>query len=1679
MREFMKNTLDEYLYRMRDNKQKGITFIYSMEEEHFVPYAELLEKCERLSWVLRDTSYRYCILQVENLEDYLVSLWGCILSGITPMILKVAKSKEDFSMLANMFKISEDTMIIADSQIENYHIYHDDVMYVEDLRKKSNEANPKERLEIKPTDTAIIQFSSGSTGVPKGVIVSHQNIVFDIKGIHQALDVTEEDSQIDWIPMTHNFGLIKGFFASIVKNNSYYLMPSEVFITNPLVLIKKIQQYRITQVETPNFGLEIMKNACMNTEEKFDFSFVKSIGIGSDMVSKQLCEDITTFFKTYGMNPNAICPGYGLSEATVVVSVSRCNDLYKCYSVERNHMNIGDKISFSEDPKNSVCFTSIGPALDNVNVEIWDDDGKKLEENYVGNIMISGETVAEGYYTIEGIKPLNCKNGWLDTGDIGFIVDGNLVITGRKKDIMIVNGKNLYPSDFVSIIDKQVGISKNNIYIWGNYNQQTYQDDIIVCLEKNPVIEVTINEIIEKVKQVVHEETGYDVADICIFDKFPRYANSKLMAQKIKSDYIEQSQEQENSGSSQMSTMEAVSNDESDVLQIIKAIYNNANIAPEDFIYEYAISSLNIIKIVNKINHVYGTNLGFRDWISAETFQDFIELVNSVSVKADLDEKEQQVTNQEQESSSLTNVQMAYLLGRNPGFELGGTSTHAYFEMNLHINIEQYTDCVNQVVKRHAMLRTLIYPDGKQQVLDDVQPIVIPVTDATMENEEGKQHIREQIRAGMEEQVFDTTQWPLFAIKAMKSGTDDYIVFFGIDMLIADGISIMMILKEIAELYRGAEKNELTYTFEQYVKDLRKNRRNDVYESAKEYWNAKIPEIAPAPKLPLQRKLSEVTSMKTKRKSLVLDNTSWKSYRKICEQNDIRPTFGLMTAFAYLLTKWSNQGALTLNVTLFNRIPFHPDVDQLIGDFTTLLLQNCKIEKKMNFWGNAKKIQDEFLESFEYRDYDGVNVIRDYAEYNGLDSSSAIMPVVFTSMLYGAEDDSNNQLADINNIDYMVSQTSQVYLDHQIMEYNGGIILSWDYIEELFRPETIDEMFSEYSAIINSLVKDEDIVLKNDKLETFYAAYNDTQQDIPKKTLQKLFSDSAKKYPDQPCIKYHDVIKTYKQVDEESDKIACYLQEKKIGKGDYVPVLTKRNIETIVELLGVLKAGAAYVPINEDYPEERIQYICEEIQMNLLFEQIDYNEIMQKYDRSKNIIEDNVDDSAYIIYTSGSTGQPKGVEIAQYSAANTIQDINQRFHITSQDRIIGLSSLSFDLSVYDVFGAFEAGAELVIIENQKDVETIAQVLQEEEITVWNSVPMIMEMLSEYVLSKDCVNACKLRIVMLSGDWISLTLPDRVRKFAVDDVQIISLGGATEASIWSIYYPIGDIKESWTSIPYGYPLANQTYYVLTDDLELCPIGVNGCLYIGGAGVAKQYFKDVLKTEDAFIETERYGRIYKTGDYGIMSQDGHIIFMGREDSQVKVQGYRVELAEIEKHMRAYEGIMNVIVLHEKQEHNSSILVAYVVADDSVDVNKYMEYLQTKLPSYMIPTQLYRVETIPVTANGKVDRKKLRQMDAVNLQVKIGNEEKKDKLTSTQETLLEIWSEITGNGNINVQDSFMAVGGNSLVLVNAFNKIRDRLYSQIRVADIFKYKNIADLARFIDANRDEDEDDDDFIF
>ncbi|MCY8268900.1 AMP-binding protein, partial [Bacillus haynesii] len=412
--------------------------------------------------------------------------------------------------------------------------------------------------------------------------------------------------------------------------------------------------------------------------------------------------------------------------------------------------------------------------------------------------------------------------------------------------------------------------------------------------------------------------------------------------------------------------------------------------------------------------------------------------------------------------------------------------------------------------------------------------------------------------------------------------------------------------------------------------------------------------------------------------------------------------------------------------------------------------------------------------------------------------------------------------------------------------------ITWDYVEQIFEHDVIESMFDQYIAVIQQVVSGEDVstIQMNEKSRQMISAYNDTDQSFDTEPLHELFTGQVKHGPDRIALKHHDEVMTYQELDEKSNQVARFLIGKGVERGDYIGVIGKRSLGTIVNLLAVLKTGAAYIPLDPDYPEERKAYIQSKSNCKFFISYDVYDKAhIERFSKAPVDRKVDLDDMAYVIFTSGSTGKPKGVQITHGAAANTILDINKKFNVTEQDNIMGISSLCFDLSVYDVFGALSSGASLVIIDDQRDVFSLKETVEKERITIWNSVPAIMGMTADVYLDNELNH--HLRLILLSGDWIPLHLPATIKK-TFKNAEVISLGGATEGSIWSIYYPIQKVEEDWKSIPYGKPLANQKIYVLNQNKQLCPVGVEGELYIGGAGVASGYIHDQEKTDHSFIQ-----------------------------------------------------------------------------------------------------------------------------------------------------------------------------------------------------------------------------------
>ena len=880
---------------------------------------------------------------------------------------------------------------------------------------------------------------------------------------------------------------------------------------------------------------------------------------------------------------------------------------------------------------------------------------------------------------------------------------------------------------------------------------------------------------------------------------------------------------------------------------------------------------------------------------------------------------------------------MAYFMGRQDVYELGGFSTHNYFEFETKADIERLEFALNRLIKNQEMLRAVIDPEGVQRILKEVEPYKISVQDISGMNSEEQDKVIEQIRNETSHAVFDITKYPLFEFKCLKLDNDVKYLFVSYDLMILDSVSASMFIQQLIRLYNypNTELSEHSYTYRDFINDFSKLKESSLYDSSREYWLSKLDDFPKAPAFNYKVSQSEVKRSHFDRVSRFFEPEAYRELKRFAERNGFTVSAVLLSAYGEALSIYSGMSRLGINLTIFNRYPFHEDIKDIYGDFTSTLLLDYDRNAGETFADRCAEIQYKLSEALDNRYFDGVEFARELARKNDIPVGNPVMPVVFTSMLF--EDDIYDEVDKFGELKWSIGQTPQVHLDFQAMNEKGGLRVQLDFVTELFERELTEAIFDKFAEIVDSIAECGDAAvssLSSNENEVL-KAYNDTYREYVPSSLADAFRRSVELYPNNIAVSLGDKSYTYEQLDEISERVANSLVGNGIKPREPVGVFVHRDIDTIADILGILKAGGCYVPLLPDYPDDRVNSICSSAGINVIL-----SPEMREYESAEKVICDiDVNAPAYIIFTSGSTGKPKGVVISNAAVMNTLEDINERFNVTEKDRIIGLSSMCFDLSVYDIFGSIIAGAELVMVADLYDTDNIASILVDKKITIWNSVPSIMKLCTEGRIG-ECLKSEDLRLVMLSGDWIPLDLPDKISK-CFENADIISLGGATEASIWSILYKIDEVKESWKSIPYGYPMANQKIYVLNDRLEDCPFNVEGDIYIGGIGLSDGYAGEKELTEKAFIIHPKYGRIYLTGDKGMFSDEGYVIFLGRKDDQVKINGFRVELGEIEKVVKELDCVENAAALTFKTGGGIKLAV-YAVANDekSSDRSEYSD-------------------------------------------------------------------------------------------------------------------------------------------
>ncbi|MEA5503580.1 amino acid adenylation domain-containing protein [Halotia wernerae UHCC 0503] len=1000
----------------------------------------------------------------------------------------------------------------------------------------------------------------------------------------------------------------------------------------------------------------------------------------------------------------------------------------------------------------------------------------------------------------------------------------------------------------------------------------------------------------------------------------------------------------------------------------------------DDDFFELGGHSLLATRLVSKLSSVFGIELLLGQLLEFPTVAGLIEVISTqatqnTSLPAILTAPEQRY-----QPFPLTDVQQAYWIGRSSDLELGNVSTHFYGEIDsFDLDVERYNLAWQRVIERHEMLRAIVRPDGQQQILEQVPAFKIKVQDLRGKSQEEVSGELEKLRLRLSHQVIPSDQWPLYEICASLLDQGRVRIHISFDALIADLRSIEVILQELFEFYQHPDivLKSPEISFRDYVLAVDTLPNYEIYQRSLDYWLNRISQLPPAPELPLAKNLASVSQSRFQRRTYKLAPEIWGQLKHRVSRANLTPSGLLIAAFAEVLTTWSKRSQFTLNLTLFNRLPLHSEVDEIVGDFTSLTLLAVDNSQHEPFEIRAQRLQKQLWEDLDRSYVSGVQVLREWSKIQG-GGATILMPIVFTSNLGQKEIASTSALSKFGELVYSVSQTPQVVLDHQVYEDGGTLVLIWDAVDEVFPARMLDDMFEAYCHFLKCLATEEEIWQTTKRqIKIPVQTINTTEAAIPKGLLHSRFVNQVRRQPDKLAVVTANRTFTYQDLSRIVNQVGHRLRNLGAIPNQLIAVVMEKGWEQVAAVLGILAAGAAYLPIDPDLPPERIAYLLVNSEVSLVLTQSWLSEILELPPEIKKIGVDtaelanecdealesvqNPEDLAYVIYTSGSTGLPKGVMIDHRGALNTIIDINQRFQIGAEDRVLAVSSLSFDLSVYDIFGTLAAGGTIVIPDAiaAKDPAHWAKLIVRDRITIWNSVPALMQLFVDYVADKPELHPQTLRLVLLSGDWLPLDLPPRIKALATG-VEVISLGGATEASIWSILYAIADINPEWKSIPYGRAMQNQRFHVFNEMLEPCPVWVTGQLYISGIGLAQGYWRDEEKTNASFFTHPETGdRLYRTGDLGRYLPDGNIEFLGREDFQLKIRGYRIEAGEIEAALIQHPQVRTAVVAAWEQEPGNQQLVAYVVPEKSLNTAKQIDFLADQKSTNLIFDPIERVE------------------------------------------------------------------------------------------------------------------------
>jgi mycobactin phenyloxazoline synthetase len=1032
----------------------------------------------------------------------------------------------------------------------------------------------------------------------------------------------------------------------------------------------------------------------------------------------------------------------------------------------------------------------------------------------------------------------------------------------------------------------------------------------------------------------------------------------------------------------------------------------------------------------------------------------------------------------------LAPMQHALWVGRQDNQRLGGVAGHLYVEFDGGaIDPERLQAAASRLARRHPMLRVQFLPDGTQRIRPAAECRNFPVTVHDLRDSEPDVVERRlaDIQAAKSHQQLDDAVFELSV--SLLSGQRSRL-HVDLDMQAADAVSYRTLMADLATFYQRGQLPGLDYSYPEYRRAIagQESRHTPQRDTDRHWWAQRIPQLPDPPALP--EAPGQHSAPKSTRRWQWLDPRTREALFARARSRGVTPAMMFAAAFAHTLACWSSTSRFLLNLPLFGREALHPDVDSLVGDFTSSLLLDIDLTGTVDAASRAHAVQDAMRTAATHSSYPGLSVLRDLGRHRG---TPVLAPVVFTSALGLGELFCADVTKAFGTPGWIISQGPQVSLDAQVTEFDGGVLVNWDVREDVFPAGVVDAMFAHHIDELRRLASGDDAWTKPDPpaLPAEQRAVRDTvnSRSVPPsaETLHDGFFRHAERHPDAPAVFASSGDLSYGELRDQALTVGVALRANGIGSGDTVAVMGPKTAEQVPALLGILAAGGVYLPIGVDQPADRAARIldtgavkavlvCGSQPVQASVPVLTVADALQRYlpagTATCALAQTDPAELAYVLFTSGSTGVPKGVEVSHDAAMSTVESLTRHFDIGPGDRCLALSTLECDMSVLDIFGTLRAGGAIVVVDEaeRRDPDGWARLIDTYGVTVLNFLPGWLEMLVEVgseTAPRGGGGLSSLRVVPTGGDWVRPQLA-RLLRARAPQLRFAGLGGATETAVHATICEPSELPADWTAVPYGMPLPNNACRVVSETGGDCPDWVVGELWVSGRGIARGYRGRPDLTAQRFVEHDGR-RWYRTGDLARYWPDGTLEFVGRADHRVKLSGYRVELGDVEAALRRIPGVAMAVAALVPIPGGTDMLAAFVRADNTrLTAAGVLKAMAEFVPAHMIPRQVSLVEQIPFTVGGKIDRRAVaRELAAA------ASAEPDHRVASTplESALATIVGDVLGVAPVGVDDDFFALGGDSVLATQTVARIRAWLDTpDVLVADIFATRTVFALANVL---------------